>query len=249
MARKHEAVEWLKKGYSPSKIAEQMGVTVSTVMGYLYNEVGEGKIRRSDILFSIDENIRDTIEHLISETGTTYWGDIYRAINRSDKQIDQDDSRIYLTLRDARLVFGDMYEIIRDIEISLYNAIKDILLLEYGPNDWWRKGIPENIRAECAAFRERDLEPANEPYCYANFIHLKEILDKQWKVFTKTLPKKLLSEKKKLLSGLTKLNQIRNSVMHPVRGTVLTNKDFAFVRKFRDYLELEQWKNNLNNEE
>jgi hypothetical protein len=29
--------------------------------------------------------------------------------------------------------------------------------------------------------------------------------------------------------------------MHPVRGITPTDKDFAFVREFRDYLELERW--------
>lgn len=50
MAGKHEAVEWLKKGLSSDRIAKQMEVTVATVMGYLYNQLGKGKIRRSDIL-------------------------------------------------------------------------------------------------------------------------------------------------------------------------------------------------------
>jgi len=241
MARKHEAVGWLKQGDPPSKIAEQMGVTVSTVMGYLYNQVGEGRIRRSDIVFSIDQNTRDTIEHLISEIGTTYWFDIYRAIEGSGRKVNRDDLQIYLDLRDARVALGDMYEIIRDIEVTLHSAIKNILVSEYGPNDWWRKGIQENIRADCAASLERDPEPASEPYCYTNFIHLKEILDKQWKIFSKVLPRKLSSDKKKLLSGLVKLNQIRNAVMHPVRDITPTDKDFAFVREFRDYLELERW--------
>ena len=241
MARKHEAVEWLKKGCSPSKIAEHMDVTVSTVINYLYNQVGEGRIRRSDIVFSVSQNTRDTIEHLISETGTTYWFDIYRAIERSSRQIDREDLQIYLELRDARVALGDMYEIIRDIEVTLHSSIKNILVSEYGPNDWWRKGIPKNIRAECAASLEKDPEPAGEPYCYTDFIHLKEILDKQWRVFSRALPKKLSSDKKKLLSGLAKLNEVRNSVMHPVRGMIPTDKDFALVREFRHYLELEGW--------
>jgi hypothetical protein len=241
MARKHEAVEWLQKGYSPSRIAEHMGVTVSTVMGYLYNQVGEGRIRRSDIVFSIGQNIRDTIERIIADTGTTYWFDIYRAIEKSGGSIDRDDLKVYLKLRDARVALGDMYEIIRDIEVTLHSVIKSALICKYGPDEWWRIGIPVDIRAECAASLERDSNPAIEPYCYTNFIHLKEILNKQWKLFSKALPKKQSSDKKKLLSGLVKLNQIRNSVMHPVRGTVLTDKDFAFMREFRDYLELESW--------
>lgn len=241
MARKHEAVEWLEKGYSPSEIADHMGVTVSTVMGYLYNQVGEGRIRRSDIVFSIDQDARDTIEEIITQANTTYWSDILRRIEQTGESVNQDDLRVYLKLRDARVALGDMYEIIRDIEVTLHGAIKNALVAEYGTVDWWRQGVPSNIRAECAASLERDPTPAEEPYCYTNFIHLKEILDEQWKLFSAVLPKTVASDKRKLLSSLTKLNTIRNNVMHPVRGVTPSDKDFAFVRELRDYLELERW--------
>lgn len=101
MGRKHEAVEWLRKGYSPSKIARQMGVTISTVMGYLYNQVGEGNIRRSDILFSINEEMRHTIETIVSESKTTtpHWYKIYREIERTGKSMDKEDLQNYLKLR------------------------------------------------------------------------------------------------------------------------------------------------------
>jgi predicted transcriptional regulator len=233
MARKHEAVEWLKKGYSPSNIARQMGVTLSTVMGYLYNQVGEGNIRRSDIVFSIDKNTRGAIERIISEKKAEYWSDIYREAERVGTPIDEEDLRVYLAQRDARVPLGDMYEMIRDIEVKLHSAVRNILVSQYGPNDWWRKGIPENIRADCAASLERDQIPASEPYCYTNFIDLKQILDKEWEIFSKAL--KLTSDKKKLKSDLQELNRIRNSVMHPVRATMPTDKDFDFVREFRQY--------------
>lgn len=41
---------------------------------------------------------------------------------------------------------------------------------------------------------------------------------------------------------MARLNRIRNVVMHPVRGTRLTEDDFAFVRKFREDMELERWR-------
>ena len=65
MARKHEAAEWLKKGHSPSQIAKQMKVSFSTVKGYLHNQISEGKIRRSDIVFSLDQNTRRMIEDIV----------------------------------------------------------------------------------------------------------------------------------------------------------------------------------------
>ena len=62
MARKHEAVSVLKRGLSPALIARGMQVSIGTVMGYLYTQVGEGAIRRSDILFAIDSEIRAAVE-------------------------------------------------------------------------------------------------------------------------------------------------------------------------------------------
>ena len=39
--------------------------------------------------------------------------------------------------RDARVVFGDLYEFIRDVEIPLHSLVKSVLTKEYGPEDWW----------------------------------------------------------------------------------------------------------------
>jgi hypothetical protein len=233
MARKHEAVEWLKKGYSPSKIAEQMGVTVSTIMGYLYNQVGEGNIRRSDILFSIDRNTRDTIETIITKLNTTYWYSIHEEAKKNGIDLNRDDLEVYLKLRDVRVALGDMYEYIREIEISLHDLIKKTLISKYGSEDWWRKGVSSKIRSRCAAAREMDPEPAKEPYCYTNFIDLGKIMEKQWEAFKKILPPKLSSNRKDLLSRLTRINRIRNSVMHPAKGSELDENDFSFVRELR----------------
>ena len=55
MSRRQQAVQWLVSGLSPSGIADKMGISVLSVMAYLYTEVGEGHIRRSDILYAIPE--------------------------------------------------------------------------------------------------------------------------------------------------------------------------------------------------
>lgn len=233
MARRHEAVEWLRKGYSPSEIAHKMNVTVSTVMNYLYNQVGEGNIRRSDIVFSVDEEKRDAVETIILKYRTTYYYKIYRRIERIGMSIDKDDLIIYLKLRDARVAFGDMYEFIRDIEVNLHDLVKSTLISEYGEDQWWRKGVPKQIRVECAISLEEDNEPANEAYSYTTFIGLGRILEKQWNIFREVLPKKLASNRRDTMQRLERLNHIRNSVMHPIKGIKLTDKDFAFVRRFR----------------
>lgn len=241
MARKHDAVRLLKEGFPPSQIAKRFGVSVATIMGYLYNQVGEGQIRRSDIVFAIPRNTRAVIESLIPHADTE---DPYRLVRKArevGKSLSFDDVKVYLDLRDARLALGDMYEIIRDIEVSLHTTIHYVLRMEYKQN-WWREGIPDTIRAECAASSEIDPEPASNPYCYTTLIHLKEILDKRWDLFSKVLPQRIIADKRVLLSGLVKLNRIRNKVMHPVKGQNPTEEDFQSVREFQEYLDLEQWR-------
>jgi hypothetical protein len=58
---------------------------------------------------------------------------------------------------------------------------------------------------------------------------LREILDRKWAVFTRYLPAEVAQNKKELLERLLQLNRIRNNVMHPVRGGLLTEDEFEFV--------------------
>lgn len=67
MGRAEQAAELLKEGNSPSKIAQEMKISLASVKQYLYLKVGEGKIRSSDIVFSIDEEVRNKIESIISQ--------------------------------------------------------------------------------------------------------------------------------------------------------------------------------------
>lgn len=134
----------------------------------------------------------------------------------------------------------EMYEIVTKIELAFHNHIRDAFLKEYGEHDWWRKGVPANIRAECAAARERDPDPASHPFCYTTFVQLKEILKNRWSVFPKTLPGRLSTDKQYLLSCLQRLNGIRNCVMHPVRVNILSEEECQFAREFKSYLDHEK---------
>jgi len=239
LGRPDQAAELLKKGNSPSKIAQEMGISVASVKQYLYIKVGEGKIRRSDIFFSIDEVIRNKIESIISQHQKhpiPYWV-IYNLLKKDGEIINKDDVQLYCELRDARVSLGDMYEDIRDIELQLHSKIKIILIKEFGEKNWWRYGIPESIRVSTAGKQERDEEPI-EKYCYTYFIDLGKILDANWKIFSVLLPKNIGSNKKKLLNYLDKINKIRNSVMHPIREYKFTDKDFIFIREVKEYFKL-----------
>jgi hypothetical protein len=142
MARKHEAVQLLKRGLSPALIAGNMQVSIGTVMGYLYNQVGEGAIRRSDILFAIDSEIRAAVETAERENGELSAWELTAAAMRVKPDAHPDDVRIYLDLRKPEVYLGDMYWMIYLIETFLHDFIKQTFTQGHGA-DWWRLGIPE----------------------------------------------------------------------------------------------------------
>lgn len=236
MARKDQAAELLRQGLSPSQIAAQMGTTPAAVMQYLCLKIGEGELRRSDIAFSLPHDVRVAIEEALEQTPAASPGRITRLLLRKGIHANRVDISVYLHYRRARVVLGDMYELLRLVEVRLHSFVKQAFILEFGEEQWWRSGVPDNIRAECAALLEKDPEPAEEPFNYTHLINLREILDRRWPVLSKYMPKVLLNQKKDLLERLLKLNRIRNSVMHPVRNAVLTEDDFEFVRDLESEL-------------
>src|SRR5688572_14949278 len=52
IGRKQQALELARQGLPPSEIADRIGVPFASVMAHLYGLVGEGTLRRSDIVFS-----------------------------------------------------------------------------------------------------------------------------------------------------------------------------------------------------
>lgn len=242
MGRPLETARLLQKGNPPSKIAEQLGISVGSVINYLETAIGRGMIRRSDIVFSIKKESRDLIEQAIDKTGKTTKDTINKKIQEVGGQVDERDLEVYLEMRDARVALGDMYELIRDIELNLHSAIRSALVNEYGlkEEEWWRKGVPEKIRSECATALEKDDEPAKEKYCYTNFIDLYNIINKEQQLFEKFLPKELRSNRKTLKSTLYKLNTIRNRVMHPIKNPNFSEEDFIFVRNYHKKLQLKK---------
>jgi hypothetical protein len=164
--RRKQAANLLLRGMAPSKIAEEMKLPLGVVMNFLYNQVGQGWIRRSDILFSIDAEIRRKIEDAIQQTGKDSVSAVSRALLRAGVNVSRGDLQIYLKLRDARADLGDMYEFIRDIELRLHQYVRASLVAAYGTENWWRQGVPLPVREDCAVTSERDPEPASLIYLY-----------------------------------------------------------------------------------
>lgn len=202
-------------------------------MNFLYHEVGLGRLRRSDILFSVEPMVRQSVEQAIAKSGSTAPGKVRRTLERAGVQVPRDDLNVYLRLRDARVDLGDMYEFIREIELRLHKVVEQALVAEYGEAEWWRKGVPLHVREDCALTNERDAEPVATLYCYTTVMHLRQIFDREWNVLLRALPGRLRSDKPEFLASLVRLNRIRNVVMHPVKGILLNEDDFDFVRRLR----------------
>lgn len=233
--RKH-AASLLLRGMPPSNIAEEMKLPLGVVMNFLYNQVGQGEIRRSDILFSIPAETRRAIEEAIQRTGKDSTSAIWRALGNNGTNLNRGDLGVYLKLRDSRVDLGDMYEFLRDIELRLHEYVRASLVAAYGEENWWRQGVPLPVREDCAVTSERDPEPAQELYCYTTIMNLRFIFDREWPALSSHLPNKLRSDKQEFLEGLRRLNRIRNIVMHPVKGIRLSDDDFEFVRRLHAQL-------------
>jgi hypothetical protein len=213
-----------------------MHLRTSEVMQHLWSKIGEGELRRSDIALSLKRKVRRAIEEAVASTRSQAPSVICRELARQGIECSRFDVRIYLDYRRAPVVLGDMYEMVRSIEVRLHRFVKRVFVAEFGEEDWWRGGVPDMIRAECAALREKDPEPAPEPYCYTHLIALREILDRKWGVLSKYLPAEVAQNKRDLLERLRQLNRIRNNVMHPVRGGQLSEEEFEFVYNLEDDL-------------
>jgi predicted transcriptional regulator len=228
MARKHEAEQLLKEGMCPAAIAGRMGISTKSVIQYLRTRVGEGALRLSDLYFSWSPEQRRILQEAVEDPTSKGQLEVER--------LTLDDLECFQSLRDSSVFYGDMYEHVSSIEISLHRLMRKVLQRSFGAEEmgWWRGGIPENIRVKCVSRREEDDEPAVEAFAYTTFIDLSRIILCNWNLFRPELPKRYQSDRKRLEGDLTRLNRIRNAVMHPVKGRKWSEDDFEFVRHVAD---------------
>lgn len=227
-----EAAQLLRDGNNPYKIAELMGVKYATVITYLYGQLGAGSLRKFEIMFSFKKEGRDLIEEAIYELNTDQPQVIFNNIRQKGFKVPYELIDLYLNFRSG--LFGEMYELITQIELRFHFGVKKFLMKKYGKDEdgWWRKGIPETVRKKCAALRESDTNPATEPFSYTNLIDISNIITKDWISFDETLHGIFGKQKKKFEKSFKRLNDIRNSIMHPVKGLLVTKDDCIFVNEF-----------------
>jgi len=245
MARRHEALELLRSGKSPRQISDNMQIDLWRVFNHLFTLVGEGCLLRSDIAFAIPEKTRKDVDSICQRCEKKKKVVTYQYLRRAlyDKGY-RDEERLegiiyWRHLQQPEVALGDMYVWIAKIEKRLHQYIKEALMKK--SSNWWRE-LPLSIRKACAIRLEEEPDPASEPYHYTTLIDLKEILDKNWALFSKLVPPSVGKEKLQLLRGLTELNTIRNRVMHPCKGFLISGENFEFVHGFMAFLRVSEWK-------
>ncbi len=145
----------------------------------------------------------------------------------------------WLREREPSQLFIQLYELVAASEERLHLFIRQRLQQALGEDEanWWHQGVPLNIRQKCAQRREDDSRP-KPLYNYTDLIDLKEIIDKKWTLFEADFQqvKASIKSKKEFLESLVRLNEIRKSVMHPVRDAP-TKQDVALARQTREVIE------------
>ena len=237
-AIRNEATRLLRQGFSPELIAKEMKKHLIDIKRHLLTQVGEGELRLSDILFTIDEQKRQSFDAVAREyPGHQHW-EVDEVLR--ERGLCEREYALYLACRNSER--GDMYVYLADIEITLHDLIKRTLISRFGENKWWSAGVPLSIRQSCVSAREEDIDPLNDSFSYTTFVNLREIVDKNWGLFNPVLPKKLANDKPLLLSNLIRLNRLRNGVMHPIKGIVIRKDDFDFVQNFRKQIDESNWR-------
>ena len=107
---------------------------------------------------------------------------------------------------------------------------------------WWKVGVPDTVRINCAQAREFADESVDHPYHFTTFIHRKKIMYKNWELFLRRLPQSVIGDRASFLKEIVRLNDVRNQVMPPIRAEPPTESDFEFVREMPKKLDASLWR-------
>jgi hypothetical protein len=257
-------IRGIMEGLSPSQIAVDLNLPFNSVVQEINAAVHDGRLLRSQVQSTLKPEWLDALR-TFAPTQRKFSPEHIRGFI---KQI----YRLELSVEELKFCFiycgksfwaGETYELLCDIERTLHDQIKRILMEEIRASEdevdvhhwdeaketvWWRKGVPEDVRVACVERREKDAQLVPEhPYCYTDLISLKKIIfskakGKGWRLFEDRLPKAVVAHKDDFGGYLDRLNSIRNRVMHPVRGTPPNEEDFRFVKQMHETLHLSKWR-------
>ena len=131
-------------------------------------------------------------------------------------------------------------QLMPDIQLRIQRITLTLLRERFGDDSdsWWRKGVPQQIRAEVAARRERNPE-GGELEEFFELLDYKKIADRHWMAFQDFMGMGSERKKEKKLGWFDKLNKIRNRVAHPERGPI-TEEEVDFLHTICDHLEKQE---------
>jgi len=230
---------------SPAVIAAELNITTREAIQHVFVAIGEGLIKQSDLFFILANKYADGAYLLDKLTLNSPEGlrMMFKQCIQAgtyDKSWDADEIVLYILYRSRRVYIGDLYVFLAELERTLHQKIKSILIQHYGAaeTEWWTR-FREEDRQQCASARQNDAQFSAHEYSYTTLIHLKKILDKEKLVFCRHLPQAVVMNKndiKVFLGDLNRLNRIRNQVMHPVREEPPTEAEFVFVKEMHSKL-------------
>lgn len=137
------------------------------------------------------------------------------------------------------------YELQKIISEHVLSKLKEKYGLEN--EKWWYEGIPETIRTEIVARRERD-HAHSDKESYFMLVDYKEIILKNWDIFSDIYKLDASSSKRDFTAWFIKLNDIRNKVSHPERG-LATSEELEFIRKIKERIKISIQKSNSTESE
>ena len=211
-----------------------MGISVTTVIGYLRARVGDGALRFSDIYFAFPAESRALLQEALLAKDAKGYADTKLLQTHG---LCREELELFIFLRTRQIFAGDMYEYISDLEIVVHQKVREHLQEKFGSGEagWWRKGVPQQTRIKCVQRREEDEEPSDDPFVYTNIIDLYNINDKNWNDVFNGLPE-FGGDRRALKRSFLRLNGIRNEVMHPVKHRKWSEDEFEFVRDLHEDL-------------
>ncbi len=108
-----------------------------------------------------------------------------------------------------------------------------ILLEENYEEDWWRKGVPQKIRASCASRREEALDEEKEAdlLLFADFHDYKMIIDANKNIFANYIDTKDWCKK------LSEMEPIRNAIAHSRPLTIAPMRVKEYSLNFKEILD------------
>jgi hypothetical protein len=148
-----EAYKLLTEGYTPHLISKRLSISIENLLRDFNRLVGEGRIRRVDILYSVPGERRARIEK-VKSLGPLNIAEVAAALRerhlddlwRSEEEM-VSDIMVVISYGDARFVLDEMYEEIRAIEVVLNDYVERKLKLQYGNNleEWWIQGDRKSV--------------------------------------------------------------------------------------------------------